>query len=156
MCLAPVEIHTMTTATETKPKEDTKAPEEHKKVERFEEDDMVTLVMRRWATPELPIDKQHYLDRFTAVGGVVRNVPYAEAKRYVKIGLIHRDHIFPNNAQADDFTKVMGRNPLSPENLAAAVQRMSPDKITALLGDEAALKLAKEVQKLISNRQKED
>ena len=149
----------MTANTIEKPKEDMKASEErkeYKKVGPFEEDDLVTMVTRRWATPELPIDKEHYFDKYTAVGGVVRNVPYTEAKRYVKLGLIHRDHVFPNNAQADDFAKALGRNPLSPENLAAAVQRMSPDKITALLGDEAALKLAKEVQKLISSRQKED
>lgn len=139
-----------------KPKEDTKVTEEAKKAEPFDDGEMCTVLRRNWGTPGVPIDKVDYLDRYTCVGGVIRNVFYRDAKQWVKLGLIHPSHIFPNHAQADEFSKRMGRNPLAPENLATAVQRLSPDKITAILGEEAALKLAMEVQKLVSSRKKEE
>jgi hypothetical protein len=122
---------------------------------QFEDDDMVTLLRRNWGTPAIPAGYVDYLDRYTSVGGVVRNVAYTDAKKYVKLGLIAQEHVFPNNASTPQFAEATGRNPLSPENLASAVQNMTPEKAAAILGDETALAFAKALQKLVTTRASE-
>jgi hypothetical protein len=89
-------------------------------------------------------------------GASGRNIPYAQVKKWIKLGLISKEHVFPNNVQPAAFVKATGRNPQSPEHLAAAIHTLTPDKIAAILGDEAALKLAQDVKRLISSRNKEE
>jgi hypothetical protein len=134
---------------------------EKPKAVEYDDDDLVTVIHRQWHNfdprthqPYIRDDQETYLDRITFVGGVARNVPYATAKAWVKLGLISNLHIFPNNAQADDFAKATGRDTLAPQNLASAVATLSPEKATAILGEEAAKEFAKSLLRLISSREK--
>lgn len=149
-------------ATVEKPKEQA-APAPTKPVVEFEDDDLVTVLLRGWGAfdketrqPLIRPDQETYLDRHTFIGGVGRNIPYEDAKRWVKLKLISKEHIFPDSAQADEFASVTGRNPLSQETLAGAIASLSPEKAAAILGDEAALVFAKNLQKLISSRAREN
>lgn len=120
-------------------------------------DDYVCCLRRNWGDAKLcPPDLVDYMDGFTFTGGVARNVPYEQVKKWLKRGLINRNHVFPNNVKVDAFVKATGRSPQSPENVAAAMHTLTPDKWVAILGDEAALKLANEVKKLVSSRNKEE
>ena len=131
-------------------------------VSEFEDDDMVTVLHRNWGAtdphthqPFIPMDRETYLDRITFVGGVARNVPYEQAKKWVKLGLVAKAHIFANNAQKEDFERATGRTPMSPGNLAEAVAALSVERALTLLGDEKGMEFAKNLQRLISSRKKE-
>jgi len=144
----------MSQATIEKTKEEVKAPQ-------FEDDDYCTVIHRNWNAfdqrtrqPLIRADQETYLDRITFVGGVARNVPYEIAKKWVKIGLISKEHIFANNAQAEDFAKATGREAMTTQTLAGAIASLSPEKATAILGEEAAKEFAKSLLRLISTREK--
>lgn len=146
----------MSNTTTEKPKEAPKPP-----AFEPEPDDLCAVVHRNWHAfdprthqPLIRDDQETYLDRFTFTGGVARNVPYAQAKQWAKLGIISVSHIFPNNAQADDFAKATGRDLLAPHRtLAGAVATLSPEKATAILGEEGAEQFAKSLLRLLSSRQ---
>ncbi|HZU01528.1 MAG TPA: hypothetical protein VFA10_17805 [Ktedonobacteraceae bacterium] len=147
----------MTTLTDTKPKDAAgtaePAPVTKKPELVFEDDDFVTVIARSWGDPQLcPPLKEASIDRVTFTGGVARNVRYDLAKKWVKLGIVSKDHIFANNASVEDFMKATGRNPLEPGNLATALQTISPEKLIAILGDEHAKAFAKAVQAQVSSR----
>lgn len=144
----------MTSATVDKSKEAPRAP-------AFEDDDLVTVLHRNWHAfdprtrqPYIRDDQETYMDRITFVGGVARNVPYQQAKQWLKLGMISEAHIFPNNAQSDDFAKATGRDMMAPQTLASAVATLSPEKAAAILGEEGAEQFAKSLLRLISSNQK--
>ena len=126
------------------------------KAAEWEDEDLCTVIRRNWGdVQKCPPLKEDYMDRITFTGGVARNVPYRLVRQWVKYGVIAKEHVFANNAQEKDFIKATGRDPMQPLNLATAVSRMKPEQIAAILGDEAALQLARDVQKLISSRKGE-
>jgi len=144
----------MSNATLDKAKEAPKTP-------IYEDDDLVAVVHRNWHAfdprtrqPYIRDDQETYMDRITFVGGVARNVPYKQAKQWVKLGIISESHIFPNNAQSDEFAKATGRDMMAPQTLASAVATLSPEKAAAILGEEGAEQFAKSLLRLISSNQK--
>lgn len=145
----------MSNATVDKPKETPKAP-------AFEDGDLVTVVLRGWHAfdphtrqPLIRDDQETYMDRITFVGGVARNVPYEQAKQWVKIGMVTKEHIFVNNAQSEDFAKTLGRDAMAPQTLAGAVSNLSTEKAIAILGEEAAANFAKRLLQEVSGREKQ-
>ena len=127
-----------------------------------EDDDLVTVIHRNWGAidplsrqPLIPTNRETYFDRITFVGGVGRNVPYELAKKWVKLGLVPKAYIFPNNAQQEDFERATGRTPMAPTTLADTVAGLSAPQALALLGEEKGLEFAKSLQRLISSRRKE-
>jgi len=144
----------MSNATIDKPKEAPKTP-------TFDDDDLCAVLHRNWHAfdqktrqPYVRDDQETYMDRITFVGGVARNVPYLQAKQWVKLGMISASHIFPNNAQADEFAKATGRDMMAPQTLASAVAALSPEKAAAILGEEGAKQFAKSLLQLISSNEK--
>lgn len=126
----------------------------------YEDDDIVTVVHRNWHAfdprtrqPYIREDQETYMDRFSFVGGVARNVPYKQAKQWVKLGMIPEAHIFPNNAQSDEFAKATGRDMMAAQTLVSAVAALSPEKAAAILGEDGAEQFAKSLLKLVNNRQ---
>ncbi len=137
-------------------------PKELPKVQAFEDGDLVTVVLRGWHAfdpktrqPLIRDDQETYLDRITFTGGVGRNVAYEQAKQWVKIGLITKEHIFANDAQSDDFAKALGRDAMAPQTLAGAVSNLSTEKAIAILGEEAATSFAKRLLQDVSSREKQ-
>ena len=138
----------MALTAEAKPKDvELKAQEKPE----FEDDDYVTYVRTNWGTKHIAADKVDYAEHYTFTGGIARNVPYSVAKVWHKRSTIGGRY-FRNNITVEEIARAMGRNPESPENIAAAIQMITPDKVAAVMGDEAALKLAKQLQLLIQSK----
>lgn len=121
----------------------------------FDDEDPICFVRRNWGTEHIPAGKTDYVDDYTIVGGIGRNIPYGHAKKWLKTQKVG-GYILPNNATIADIVKATGRNPEEPKNIAAAVQTMSADKIAAILGDEEAVKLARAILQQASQRRESD
>lgn len=120
------------------------APAPRKSEEAFEEDDHVCFVRRNWGTDQIPADKVDYTDEFAFMGGIGRNIPYGRAKKWLKSQRV-LGFILPNNATMEQIAETTGRTPEEPRTIAAAIQAMSADKVAAMLGDDEAVKLARQI-----------
>jgi hypothetical protein len=110
----------------------------------YDNEDFICFIRQNWGTPQIPPDKVDYVDKYTFVGGVCRNVRYGDAAKWLKKKTVH-GRIVDNEATMDEIAHIMGRNPESPENIAAAIHTMTPEKILAILGPEQAKALAKSI-----------
>lgn len=135
------------------PKEVSAAEQHQQWLDTLEPEDIVTVLRRGWGSPENPSEKVDYFDGMTFVGCVGRNVPWSLARKWLKLRLIDQAHIFENNATQADFSQATGRSPLSPGSLAAALAKVTPERLIAILGEQQALALSKEAQRLITSRQ---
>lgn len=108
----------------------------------YDPDEFVTFLRLNWGDPALPSDKVDYIDEFTGVGGVFRNIPYQRVQKWLKLRTV-RGFVLDNEAGIEDFIKVTGRDPRVMETLNAAIQSLEPDKIFAFAGVEKAEELGR-------------
>lgn len=108
----------------------------------YEEDDFVCFVRLNWGTPAIPPDKIDYVDKYTFVGGVCRNVLYKHAKYWLRKRQVG-GYILAPEATVEDISRVTGRKPEDPNNLAGMVAALTPEKILAMLGTGSAETLAR-------------
>ncbi len=120
------------------------APEESK-VRQWDDDDYVCFVRRHWGTPNIPPGKKDYVDKYTFIGGVARNVRYADASKWLKPRIGIGGYILDNDATVKDIEAATGRSLETPENIATALSMLTAEKLMAILGPEAAKQLGREI-----------
>lgn len=153
----------MSSANEQKNKTDgpVKAPSAHPA--SIDDDDLYACLLANWGLndpqtghPFIPAGRETYMDRYTFFGGVCRHVPGSQVKRWIKVGTIRPEYVFADNATIEDFKQATGRDPLSPKNLAAALQTMTPEQFTMVYGDATAKKFAREIIALVNSRKADE
>lgn len=120
----------------------------------YDNEDFVCFVRKNWGTPAIPPGKKDFIDRYTSVGGVVRNVRYQDAAQWLKRGTV-LGYILPNDATVGEIEQATGRKQETPETIAEAVQMLTAETLEAILGPEVAQTLAREIMTRASTRTKE-
>lgn len=103
-----------------------------------------------------------YVDDYTFVGGICRNVPRNVAKAWAKgvrwqdekpaISRIYPQAILPNDATEVDFAKATGVTLMPPAQLAAMISATDAQALVAAMGRQQAVSFAEQILENVTKK----